>query len=333
MSEFVFLQRMYDAGAGECFDVLAVNDYMLWSGPTDRRMRPLNINFSRPAYVRDLMVANHDGAKPIWVSEMNSNAVPNDPTIQGLGAFGQVTLEQQARYAVLAYQRVMEDWPWAGLVNFWFFKRATDSELDQSWYYFRMVEPDFEPMPVYHALAEYATALNPTLYPGAYQEDHWALAYAGREGSGGTGLGDDGPAGWEIAPSHDATYGPTYRRASEAGAELHFTYAGTGVELAPGPGQGLIEVGVDGGQPRQVALNGRPVWVAGGGLRSVLPDLGPGRHSVVVRAIDGEVGVDGLRVARSASLWAWLAAVAVLAAVTSVVLVLVRQRFRSPASS
>ena len=30
-------------------------------------------------YIRDIMVANGDAAKSIWISEMNSNAVPNDP--------------------------------------------------------------------------------------------------------------------------------------------------------------------------------------------------------------------------------------------------------------
>ena len=74
------------------------------------------------------MVANDDASTPIWISEMNSNAVPNDPSIHGLGAYGQVTDEQQARYAVRAYERVIEEWPWAGLVNFWFLKRASDAE-------------------------------------------------------------------------------------------------------------------------------------------------------------------------------------------------------------
>ena len=179
MNEFVFLQRMYDAGAGACFDVLSVNDYMLWSGPTDRRMRPLNINVSRPIYIRDIMVANGDADKPMWIGEMNANAVPNDSAIADLGAYGQVTLEQQARYAPLAYQRIREEWPWVGVVNFWYFKRPDDRERDQAWYYFRMVEPDFTPLPVYNAMKEYAASVSPTLYPGAHQEDDAAIACEG----------------------------------------------------------------------------------------------------------------------------------------------------------
>ncbi len=177
LNDFIFLQRMYDAGAGEYFDVLAMQGYGLWSGPTDRRMRPRVLNFSRPLYLREIMVQNGDAHKPIWITEMNWNAPPPDfPDKQ----FGFVTPEQQARYAVLAYQRAQKEWPWLGVVNAWFFKRATDAEQNQARYYFRLVEPDFAPMPVYQALKDHMTSEEArVLYPGVHQEDHWALEYEG----------------------------------------------------------------------------------------------------------------------------------------------------------
>jgi uncharacterized protein (DUF427 family) len=86
---------------------------------------------------------------------MNWNALPPDhPAYPG---YGRVTEEQQARYVVEAYERIQAEWPWVGVVNFWFFKRPDDSEKDQAWYYFRMVEPDFTPLPVYDAVKEYAS--------------------------------------------------------------------------------------------------------------------------------------------------------------------------------
>ncbi|MBC8492767.1 MAG: polymerase, partial [Chloroflexi bacterium] len=107
---------------------------------------------SRPLYIRDIMVKNGDEDKPIWISEMNWNAVPTDfPT----KPYGEVTEEQQARYVVEAYRRAQAEWPWVGVVNFWFFKRADERERDQPMYYFRMVEPDFTPLPVYDAVKEY----------------------------------------------------------------------------------------------------------------------------------------------------------------------------------
>ncbi len=273
LNEFVFLQRMYDAGAAACFDILAVNDYLLWSGPTDRRLEPLTINFSRPLYIRDIMVANGDAHKPIWISEMNSNAVPDDPSIQGWGVYGQVTLEQQARYAVQAYQRVIEEWPWAGVVSVWFFRRPSDAERNQAWYYFRMVEPDFTPLPVYTALRDFAVRVEPTLLPGIHLPDHWGLRYAGATPDGGAGAWSDEEG---------------FRRTSAPGATLSFTFEGASLTLMPGPAAGVIEVSLDGAPARRVALDGRPVELARTGGRA--------RHTVTLRLVEGTLSVAQVRV-------------------------------------
>jgi len=273
MSDLVFLQRMYEAGAGECFDILAVNAYLLWSGPTDHRLRPLTlINYARPLYLRDMMVTNGDSAKPIWISEMNSNAVPNDPSIRDLGRYGQVTLEQQARYAPLAYRRAMEEWPWIGVINFWFFKRATDAERDQSWYYFRMVEPDFTPLPVYDAMRAYIAGLIPTLYPGAHQEDHWALTYEGA---------------WEEVADPAAVLG-AYRRAAAPGAAAAFVFEGKQLTLIPGPEGGEIEVTVDNGPVRRLRLEGQPV--------RLFSSWRGRRHRVRIVAVTAGASIDALTI-------------------------------------
>jgi hypothetical protein len=155
INDFIYLQQMYDAGAAPYFDVLSMQGYGLYSGPTDRRMRPRVLNFSRPLYVREIMVTNGDAHKPIWISELDWSPVPEDVT----PVYGRVSEEVRARYVVEAYQRMREEWPWMGVACFWFFKRADDSERDQPSYYFRMVEPDFTPLPVYGAVRDYAASL------------------------------------------------------------------------------------------------------------------------------------------------------------------------------
>jgi hypothetical protein len=152
LNDFIFLQRMYDAGAGQCFDIMSAQAYGLFSGPTDRRMRPRNVNFARPMYIRDIMVQNGDAGKPIWISEMNWNTVPDDVADK---RFGQVSLETQARFLPLAYERIQKEWPWVGVASTWFFKPASDAEKDQDKYYFRLVDPDFTPLPVYDAMKAY----------------------------------------------------------------------------------------------------------------------------------------------------------------------------------
>jgi hypothetical protein len=178
LSDLVFLQRMYDAGAGDCFDVLAAQGYGFFSGPTDRRLRPFTLNFGRPQYLRDTMVANGDADKALWITEAAWNPVDSPevpPNVSGRENFGVATREQAAAYMPLAYQRAQQEWPWMGVISYWFFKRPADYERDQSWYYFRMVEPDFTPLPVYDTMRDYLTTLEPTLYRGVHQADHWAI--------------------------------------------------------------------------------------------------------------------------------------------------------------
>jgi polysaccharide biosynthesis protein PslG len=177
LNEFIYLQRMYDAGAGACFDVMAAQAYGFFSGPTDRRMRPMTLTFARNLYIRDMMVANGDSHKAIWISEAAWNAQPEDPSLvtSQYGAFGIVNEEQAARYMPLGYQRAQQEWPWIGNIAYWFFKRPADYEINQAFYYFRMVEPDFTSLPVYDSMKQFITTQTPVLYPGVHQTEDWGV--------------------------------------------------------------------------------------------------------------------------------------------------------------
>jgi hypothetical protein len=241
MMDVVFLQRMYDAGAGSCFDIMAVNDYMLWSGPTDKRMRITQVNFSRPEWVRNVMVVNGDASKPIWISEMNSNAIPQDMDPR----FGRVTLDQQARYAPLAYERIQREWSWVGVATMWFFKPVSDELRDQPFYYFRLVEPDFEPLPVYNSMAEYINNLTPTLYAGYHQESSWQLQYSGS---------------WEDVEDTNGVLG-AYRRTLDPGSNVSFTWEGKRIVLQPGPGDGIVSLTDAAGKTHDMVISGEPIVV------------------------------------------------------------------------
>ena len=195
LMDFVFLQRMYDAGAGDCFDVLSAQGYGLWSGPADQRIRPTTVNIMRHLYLRDMMVNNGDGHKPIWISEAAWNPVPSydelplnpdgsDP-IDAREVFGQVTPEQAAAWMPEYYQRAQEEWSWIGAINYWFFTLASDNRRNESFYFMRMAEPDysedhptFTPLPIYHTMRDYITSQTPTLYRGLHQvAGHWAIEH------------------------------------------------------------------------------------------------------------------------------------------------------------
>jgi hypothetical protein len=284
LNDFIFLQRMYDAGAGDYFDVLAMQGYGLWSGPTDRRMRARVLNFSRPLYLREIMVNNGDARKPIWLTEMNWNAPPPDLPDK---SFGYVTQEQQARYGPLAYQRAQREWPWMGVVNAWFFKRPTDTEREQAMYYFRLVEPDFTPMPVYHTLKEYMTGgAARVLYPGVHQEDHWALSYDGA---------------WETRSEPTAELG-SYRYTDDPQAAMSFAFEGTDLWLRAGPGaEGELVVTLDDAAPES-----RP-FTAGEQI-ALGENLGKGTHTLTIQAAEGPLAVDSWTIEERRTVRPWVIA-------------------------
>ncbi|HEY88156.1 MAG TPA: hypothetical protein G4N98_00270 [Thermoflexia bacterium] len=262
LMDTVFLQRMYQAGAGACFDIMAVNDYMLWSGPTDRRMRPNLTNFSRPLWIRDLMVAHGDAGKPIWLTEMNSNAAP-----AGLPAiYGRVTEEQQARYAIQALERVQQEWPWVGHVAIWFFKRPSEQERGEPWYYFRLMEPDFTPLPIYAEIKEYLNTLAPTLYQGQHSAESWQLNYQGA---------------WITSPEGT-------KSTVTAGASLTLNWQGRALELLPGNSNALIRVMAEGQSVREIMVESQPVLLD--------RDLLKRQHALQLVVLEGGLTIKGFQV-------------------------------------
>jgi hypothetical protein len=157
VSELVFLQEMYDAGAASYFDIGSVQAYGLRHGPDDRRLGSGDVNFSRPILYREVMVRNGDAAKPVWASEVAWNAPP--PEAPGPYAWGKVSPDQQARYTVRALQRARDEWPWMGVMNVWYLRRPDDREMGTVFAGFRLLDPDFTPRPVYRAIQAYAGSL------------------------------------------------------------------------------------------------------------------------------------------------------------------------------
>ncbi len=251
-SDLIFLQRMYAAGAGQCFDILSMQGYMLWSGPTDRRMQPIVINYGRNQFTRDMMVRNGDAHKPIWITEMNSNAAPADVDPR----YGRVTLDQQARYAPLAYQRAQQEWPWIGVVSFWYFKRADFEWLDQRRpeAYFQMADPDFNLMPVYYSMKD-AAHQPPVMYVGNHWADDWAVTYG---------------SGWQ-----PWLYGEDRARQASAGAgPVTFTFYGTSLDTVLGA-HATTDFGmtyrIDGGpsQTVETCCVSEDIWRGPRGLHTV----------------------------------------------------------------
>ena len=308
-SDLLYLEEMYRAGAQGHFDIMGAQVYGLWTGPYDRRASRDRTNFSRAQLLREIMVRYGDAHKPIWATEVGWNTVPED--FPAFPNYGRVSQEKQAIYAIEAYRRAAREWPWMGVMNYWFFRRPSDAEQGQTWYYFRMVEPDFDALPVYGAMSwlmnrEQHEGAPPAVQTGYHQQDHWALNYSGL---------------WRQVADKSAVLG-AYALA-ERGAELDFFFEGTDLALvfrAFDPGQSVPRLeGLD------LTLDGRAIppatytWrenllmaaraLPGSGAPSdslavpiarALPD---GRHTLGLTAVDGPVALDGIVVWRQSPLW------------------------------
>jgi hypothetical protein len=228
-------------------------------------------------YIRDVMVRNGDAHKAIWLSELSWNAVPPESGIPPI--YGQVSPEQQARYAALAYQRLQQEWPWLGVGFYWFFKQADDRERENNpQYYFRMVEPDFSPMPVYNGIKRQANQ-PPVMYQGWHQADHWAVKLAGA---------------WQSSTQSDATFGQALQ-SSQPGDSLSFTFEGSRLVLVPGAAGGRVRVLIDQNAPEELTFNSiSAVRVAGG--------LSQAPHQVKLEVIEAPLTLDGYIVENQPSL-------------------------------
>jgi hypothetical protein len=144
MDDLEYLRRMYAAGGGDYFDILAVHAYG-WVYPADDSPDPAVVNYRRTELARQVMVQNGDAHKPVMITEGGWNDHPRWTRA--------VRPAQRIRYTIQAYE-LARDWGWCQAVALWAFRYpwATRSYLD----YFTFVTPDFEPKPIYLEVQQYA---------------------------------------------------------------------------------------------------------------------------------------------------------------------------------
>lgn len=145
MNDLDFLQRMYDAGAADYFDVLAIHAYGWYSDPDEPAAADV-VNFRRSELLREIMVRNGDGHKPAMITEGGWNDHPRWTRAVRPG--------QRIAYTIRAYQIAQEEWPWMEAVAFWAFRYPWDAKSYQD--YFTFVDTEFEPKPIYEEVQRYS---------------------------------------------------------------------------------------------------------------------------------------------------------------------------------
>jgi len=146
MSDLAFLQAMYDAGAAPYFDALAAHSYGLTFPPDDPPDAEV-INFRRVELLRQVMVANGDAAKPVFITEAGWNDHPRWTRA--------VRPAQRIRYTIEAYE-MAKQWPWVQSLSMWAFRYPWPEHNVRDYYTF--VTPDLQPKPIYLEVQRALTA-------------------------------------------------------------------------------------------------------------------------------------------------------------------------------
>jgi hypothetical protein len=286
MNDLQFLEEMYAAGAKDYFDILSANAFGLGSAPEDEP-NPGKLNYQRVLLEREVMEKFGDGDKAIWILEYGWNAAPEFIPDSRL-VWGRVTEQQQAAYTVAGIELARDNWEWAGVVSIWFFRQVGDIPPNNPEAYFRMVDVDFTPRPVY-ASVKAGTLAQKVAMPGEYEESNPAMIFDGA---------------WLQVRSESASGGLYYRTSQDpSSARLSFYGEGLDLVLQKEPNLGKIYVSVDGrtaselprdesGQSFVDLAHSEAQW------RATIPiarNLVRGEHVVELRT-EGDVNIDGFRV-------------------------------------
>ena len=135
-----FLRAMYAAGARGAFDVLAAHPYGFAQPPDDPRNAHNSLNFWRLQDLRDIMIANGDAAKPIWITEFG---YPTEISIAS--ASSRVNENQQAQWLARAYEIARAQMPFVDLFTVWNLTRAAVAPQDQAGFSLLRADGTFKP--------------------------------------------------------------------------------------------------------------------------------------------------------------------------------------------
>lgn len=144
LNDLLYLTAMYGDGAAPYFDALAAHAYGLVF-PADMPPNPELINFRRTELLREIMVAQGDGDKQLYITEGGWNDHPR--------WMWAVRPGQRVQYTLDAYTWAQDHWPWCPAVALWMFR--TPAPLHNYQDYYAFVTVDFRPRPIYSAVQEY----------------------------------------------------------------------------------------------------------------------------------------------------------------------------------
>lgn len=150
IADSLYLDALYQIGAAPYFDAVAAKPYGFNLSSLERTVDLDTLNFSRIVAMREVMVANGDGRKPLWASNWGWNALPDNWSGRA-SIWGAVSERQRIDYTLSGLDRVEHEWPWLGglILHHW----QPDEPLDDPQWGFAIINQDNQPTALYDALA------------------------------------------------------------------------------------------------------------------------------------------------------------------------------------
>ncbi|MBK8025636.1 MAG: beta-galactosidase [Chloroflexi bacterium] len=145
LNDVLYLEALYEAGAADSFDALAVHTYG-FTHPPEAAPDPDALNFRRAELLREVMLRHGDEETPIYITESGWNDHPRWTHA--------VSPAERIEYTLDALALVESDWPWAKTLCLWVFRtpQPTLSYPD----YFTFANTVFQLRPLYYEVQAYA---------------------------------------------------------------------------------------------------------------------------------------------------------------------------------
>lgn len=174
IADNLYLQMMYDLGAGEYFDAVAGKPYGFNLSPDDRTVNIDTLNFSRLILLREVMVANSDGDKALWASNWGWNSLYDNWNGEA-SLRGETSENEQLDYTTDALNRAEREWAWLGgmVLHHW----QPDVADDSPQWGFSVINQENEPTALWSALVNYESsgARNGLYHPRTEYADYSGL--------------------------------------------------------------------------------------------------------------------------------------------------------------
>jgi polysaccharide biosynthesis protein PslG len=145
LNDILYLEAVYEAGAAQVFDALAVHTYG-FTAPPEEDPAFDRLNFRRAELLHEVMARYGDENTPVYITETGWNDNPRWTKA--------VRPSQRIAYTIDGFRWAAQNWGWLQKMCLWVFRFPVDTLNYPD--NFTLVSNDFQPKPIYYAVQAYA---------------------------------------------------------------------------------------------------------------------------------------------------------------------------------